>query len=121
MIKGKVLEVHTAAMDATVIADLSLDGPLPDVAKAGAPAGAEIDLGILYSVVQVGRPVTGADNSMATVFRLDEDGETATRVPVRFGKSSATTIEVIDGLNVGDRIILSDMSALDGNDRIRLQ
>jgi multidrug efflux pump subunit AcrA (membrane-fusion protein) len=69
----------------------------------------------------VGRPVLGQPNSTITLFKLDATGTEATRVPVKLGRTSVATIEILDGLKVGDRVILSDMSAMDGTNRIRLQ
>ena len=67
-----------------------------------------------------GRPVFGQPNSQVSLFKLDEDGKGATRITVKLGRSSVNTIEVVDGLKVGDQVILSDMSAQDQNPRIRL-
>jgi HlyD family secretion protein len=72
-------------------------------------------------VTYVGRPVFGTANSEANLFKIDPDGMHATSVKVRFGRSSVNTIEVVEGLQPGDRVILSDMSAYAGQSRIRLQ
>ena len=68
----------------------------------------------------VGRPVFGQPNSTVSLFKIDPDGKGAARIPVKLGRSSVNTIEVLDGLKVGDKVILSDMSAWDVHDRIRL-
>jgi HlyD family secretion protein len=68
----------------------------------------------------VGRPAYGQADSTIGLFRLLEDGATAVRVQVRLGKSSVNTIELLDGLAEGDEVILSDTSAWDAYDRIRL-
>jgi HlyD family secretion protein len=78
-----------------------------------------VEIARLPDVLYMGRPVFGQPNSQAGVFKLVENGE-AIRVPVRFGRTSVNTIEIVDGLKVGDRVILSDMSAQDQTDRIRL-
>jgi len=69
----------------------------------------------------VGRPVHGQSDSTIGIFKLDPDGSEATRVNVKLGRSSVNTIEIVDGLKVGDKVILSDMSAMDAYDRIRLK
>jgi HlyD family secretion protein len=71
-------------------------------------------------VVYVGRPVFGQQDSAVQIFRIDADGKYASKVKVTFGRSSVNTIEVKEGLKVGDRVILSDMSAYDSYDRIKL-
>lgn len=120
-VNGKVTAVRRNAGSETVGADLSLDTALPEGAATGAPADARVDLGILFSALQVGRPVAGAPNSLGEIFRLDEDGQSATRVRVMFGKSSVQTIEIVEGLKAGDRVILSDMEKFAGIERIKLQ
>jgi HlyD family secretion protein len=74
----------------------------------------------LDDVVYVGRPVFGQQDTQATLFRIDPDGKYANKVKITFGRSSVNTIEIKAGLNVGDRVILSDMSAYDNYDRIKL-
>jgi HlyD family secretion protein len=88
------------------VPDLSVDGT--------------IEIQRLADVVYVGRPVFGQPNSQVSLFKLDEDGKGASRVTVKLGRSSVNTIEVVDGLKVGDQVILSDMSAQDQSPRIRL-
>ena len=83
-------------------------------------SGAYCEIERLTDVVFVGRPVFGQPNSQATLFKIDEDGKGAQRVTIKFGRSSVNTIEVVEGLKVGDRVILSDMTAQDQNERIRL-
>ena len=72
-------------------------------------------------MLYVGRPVHGQSDSTVGIFKLDEDGSDATRVNVKLGRSSVNTIEIFQGLKVGDKVILSDMSAWDNFDRIRLK
>ena len=92
------------------------------------PAGAVADLSVdgtveiekLNDVLFVGRPVFGQPNSQVGLFKLDADGKGAARIPVKLGRSSVNTIEIVDGLKIGDQVILSDMSAQDQNPRIQL-
>ena len=79
-----------------------------------------IDIERLADVVYVGRPTVGQPHSTVTMFRYDPDGKTASRVTVKLGRASVNTIEILDGLKVGDKVILSDMSAQDSHDHIRL-
>jgi beta-lactamase regulating signal transducer with metallopeptidase domain len=120
-VNGKVIAIRRDASSDMVVADVSLDTALPHGAAAGTTVYGVVDLGILFSVLQVGRPAAAAENSAGEIFRLDEDGQTATRVRVMFGKSSPQSIEIVEGLKVGDRIILSDMEKFAGFDRIKLE
>jgi HlyD family secretion protein len=80
-----------------------------------------VEIERLSDVLYVGRPVLGQPNSTITLFRVESDGKEAVRVPVKLGRTSVSTIEIVEGLKIGDRVILSDMSAMDGHNRIRLQ
>jgi len=119
-IPGRVSRIDPAAQNGTVTVDVSLEGALPSGARPDLSVDGTIELERLKEVVYVGRPVFGQPNSTVTLFRLDADGKEANRIPVRLGRTSVNTIEIVDGLHVGDRVILSDMSAYDKNDRIRL-
>jgi HlyD family secretion protein len=79
-----------------------------------------VDLERLNDVVYVGRPASGQPNTTIALFRLDPDGKTATHTTVKLGRASVNAIEVLDGLKPGDKVILSDMSAMDSHNRIRL-
>jgi HlyD family secretion protein len=123
--RNGIIPAHVVRIDPNVIngtrtVDCKLDGALPGGAVASASVDGTIEIERLTDVVYVGRPVFGQPNSPATLFKIDEDGKGASRVTVKFGRSSVNTIEVTEGLKVGDRVILSDMSAQDQNERIRL-
>jgi len=98
------------------------------VGKDGLPQGARPDLSVdgtielerLNDVVFVGRPVFGQQESTVQLFKMEADGKYANKVKVVLGRSSVNTIEIKDGLKVGDQVILSDMSAYDSYDRIKL-
>jgi HlyD family secretion protein len=107
-------------VNGTVLVDVSLTGPLPAGARPDLSVDGTIDIERLSEVVYVGRPTVGQPNSTVTLFRFDPDGKTASRVTVKLGRASVNTIEVLDGLKVGDKVILSDMSAQDSRDHIRL-
>jgi multidrug efflux pump subunit AcrA (membrane-fusion protein) len=80
-----------------------------------------IDLERLQDVLYVGRPAFGNENSTISLFRIDPDGKTATRVQVQVGRASVTEIQILSGLKEGDRVILSDMSRYDNADQVRLE
>jgi HlyD family secretion protein len=100
--------------------DVTLDGPPPPGARPDLSVDGTITLERLDNVLYVGRPAFGQEKSTVGMFKIDPDGKTATRVPVEMGRSSVNTIEIIRGLKEGDSVILSDMSRLDSQDRIRL-
>jgi HlyD family secretion protein len=79
-----------------------------------------IEVERIPDVVYVDRPVSGEQNTTIGLFKIDPDGKGATRVNVKLGIASVNTIEVKEGLKVGDRVILSDMSQYDSYQRIRL-
>jgi HlyD family secretion protein len=79
-----------------------------------------IELEKLADVIYISRPVFGQPHSEATIFKIGLDGKTCTRVKVKFGKASVNTIEVVEGLRVGDQVILSDMNAYDNHNEIRM-
>jgi HlyD family secretion protein len=120
IIPGKVTRIDPAAVNGSVLVDVALSGPLPAGARPDLSVDGTIDIERLADVVFVGRPTVGQPHTTATMFRYDPDGRTATRVTVRLGRASVNTIEVLEGLKVGDKVILSDMSAMDAHDRIRL-
>ncbi len=120
IIPGHVSRIDASIVNGTRTVDVKLDGPLPAGAVPDLSVDGTVEIERLADVVYVGRPVFGQPNSSVSVFKLDEDGKGATRVTVKLGRSSVNTIEVLDGLKVGDQVILSDMSQNDEKPRIRL-
>jgi HlyD family secretion protein len=120
IIPGHVIRIDPNVVNGTRTVDCKLDGPLPPGAVPDLSVDGTVELERLADVVYVGRPVFGQPNSQVSLFKLDEDGKSASRVTVKLGRSSVNSIEVVDGLKVGDQVILSDMSAQDQNSRIRL-
>ena len=100
--------------------DIALEGDLPRGARPDLTVAGTIELERLENVIFVGRPVVGQEQSAVSLFRLDAEGYEATRTRVLLGRVSANTIEVVDGLVPGDRVVLSDMSAWDEFDRLRI-
>jgi RND family efflux transporter MFP subunit len=117
---GKVSRVDPAVQNGTVTVDVTLEGELPKGARPDLSVDGTIDLERLDDVLYVGRPAFGQENSTISLFRLDQDGKGAVRVPVKVGRASVNSIQVIEGLHEGDTVILSDMSRNDNTDRIRL-
>jgi HlyD family secretion protein len=120
IIPGKVSRIDPSVINGTRTVDVRLLGALPSGAVPDLSVDGTIVLQNLSDVVYVERPVFGQQNTTISLFKIDPDGKGASRVPVKLGRSSVTTIEVLDGLKVGDKVILSDMSAWDGHDRLRL-
>lgn len=121
VVAGRVSRVDPAAQNGTVTVDVALEGALPKGARPDLSVDGTIELDRLADVVYVGRPAFGQEQSQVTLFRLGADGDEATRVKVRLGKSSVTTVQVLEGLKPGDRVVLSDMSAWDSYDRVKLE
>ena len=120
IVPGHVIRFDPAALNGTVAVDVKLDGPLPPGSRPEMSVDGTIELERLPDVVYMGRPVFGQPNSTVGLFKIDPDGRGATHVNVKLGRASVNTIEVLDGLKVGDRVILSDMSQWDSQPRIRL-
>src|SRR6516162_238556 len=119
IIPGRVIRMDPAAVNGTVKVDVSLDGEYPKAVRSDLSIDGTIDLERLANVLYVGRPAYGQADSTVGMFKLMPNGE-AHRIQVKLGRSSVNQIEVVDGLHEGDQVILSDMSAWDAYDRIRL-
>jgi HlyD family secretion protein len=120
LVKGFVSRIDPAVLNGTVTVDCRLEGPLPAGARPDLSVDGTIELMRLDDVVYMGRPVFGQPDAKVSLFREEPDGKYADRVQVTLGRASVNTIEVKSGLNVGDRVILSDMSTWDAYDRIKL-
>jgi HlyD family secretion protein len=119
-VAGNVMRVDPAVQNGTVTVDVKITGELPKGARPDLSVDGTIDLEKLNDVLYVGRPAFGQENSTISLFKLDRDGKGAVRVPVKVGRASVNSIQVIEGLHEGDMVILSDMSRNDNTDRIRL-
>ncbi|WP_300621052.1 HlyD family efflux transporter periplasmic adaptor subunit [Dokdonella sp.] len=121
VVEGRVLRVDPAVQNGSVQVDVELTGTLPPGARPDLSVDGTIEIERLPDVLYVGRPAFGQPDSEVRLFRVDPADGIAARVPVRLGKSSVNQIEVRNGLQVGDRVVLSDTSAYDQYDRIRLK
>jgi HlyD family secretion protein len=121
IVEGRVARIDPSVQNGTRTVDVTLTGPLPKGAVPDLSVDGTIELERLNDVLFMGRPAFGQDQSVVGLFKIGEDGVNAERVQVKLGRSSVNTIEVLSGLKVGDQVILSDMSAYDAYDRIRLK
>ena len=120
-IPGKVIRIGPAAQNGTVTVDIALEGALPRGARPDLSVDGTIELERLDNVLFVGRPAFGQEQSTVGLFKLDTTTGEASRAQVQLGRSSVNTIEVLGGLAEGDQVVLSDMSAWDQFERIRLR
>jgi HlyD family secretion protein len=120
IIPGHVARVDPAAQNGTVTVDVALDGALPKGARPELSVDGTIELERLADVLFMGRPAQGQADSLVGLFRLEEGTTEATRVKVKLGRTSVNAVEIVSGLKVGDQVVLSDTSAWDAHDRIRL-
>ena len=121
VVKGKVVRIDPAAQNGTVAVDVSLEGELPKGARPDLTVDGTIEVARLSDTLYVGRPAQGAGESTISLFRVDPVTGEAHRVRVRLGRASVNSVQILEGLNLGDEVILSDASAWDAFDRIRLK
>jgi HlyD family secretion protein len=120
IIPGRVVRIDPAVVNGTVTVDVALEGKLPDGARPDLSVDGTIEISHLTNVLYVGRPAFGQANSTVGLFKETANGE-AERVQVKLGEASVNEVQILLGLTVGDKVILSDMSRWDGFDRVRLQ
>ena len=121
IVEGRVARIDPSVQNGTRTVDVTLTGALPKGAVPDLSVDGTIELERLNDVLYMGRPAFGQDQSVVGLFKISGDGVNAERVQVKLGRSSVNTIEILSGLKVGDQVILSDMSAYDAYDRIRLK
>ncbi|MBI3653992.1 MAG: HlyD family efflux transporter periplasmic adaptor subunit [Acidobacteria bacterium] len=120
LIPGKVSRIDPAAQNGTFTIDVSLEGALPNGARPNLTVDGTVEIERLENILYVGRPVQGKDHSKISLFKLEEGGKSAVRTSVTLGRSSVSTIEIVDGLHEGDKVILSDTAAYDNTEYLRL-
>ena len=121
IVSGRVSRVEPAVRDGAVTVDVALGEDLPRGARSDLSVDGLIEIELLPDVLYTGRPAFGQDGQEVELFRLAEDGEHALRARVRLGRTSVNTVEIREGLAEGDTVILSDNSAWEGHDRIRVR
>jgi multidrug resistance efflux pump len=121
IVRGAVARIDPAVQNGTVTVDVRLEGEMPRGARPDLSVDGTIQVERLDNVLHVGRPAYGQANSTVGLFKLAADGREATRVNVRLGRTSVNTVEVLGGLQPGEKVIISDMSRWDGVDRVRVE
>ncbi len=120
LVRGRVVRVDPAVQNGTVTVDIALEDELPRGARPDLSVDGTITLERLEDVLYVGRPASAQSGTKTHLFKISTDGHSATRIPVELGRSSVNSVEILGGLLVGDRVILSDMSQWDSHERLRL-
>jgi hypothetical protein len=121
IIDGTVMRVDPISQNGTVTVEVALEGELPKGARADLSVDGVIELERLDSVLYVGRPAYGQPEQAIGLFRIEPDGKSATRISVKLGRASVSTIEVLQGLQTRDSVIISDMSRFDNVNRVRIE
>jgi HlyD family secretion protein len=121
IVKGHVIRIDPSVVNGTVTVDVGIDDPLPLGARPDLSVDGTVELENLKDVLYVGRPVHGQSDSTISLFKVTNDDSDGVRVQVKLGRSSVNTVEIVQGLVVGDKVVLSDMSQWDNVDRIRLK
>ena len=121
VVNGHISRIDPSVQNGTVTVDVAIDDALPQGARPDLSVDGTIELENLKDVLYVGRPVRGQPDTTIELFKIVDDGSEAVRVSVTVGRSSVNAIEILQGLKAGDKVILSDMSAWDAFDRIRLR
>ena len=116
-----MIRIDPAVLNGTRTVDVKLDGALPAGAVPQLSVEGTIEIERLSNVLYVGRPVHGDENSTVGLFKITDGGKEAVRVQVQLGRASVNDVEILKGLQVGDQVILSDMSAEDNYDRVELK
>ncbi len=118
---GHVTRIDPSVQNGTVTVDASIDGTLPPGSRPDLSVEGTIEIERLADVLSMGRPVHGDTDSTVGLFKLMDNGSEAMRVQVKLGRMSVNSVEILQGLSAGDQVILSDMSAWDNFDRVRLR
>ena len=121
LIAGTVSRIDPASANGTVTIDVKLTEALPQGARPDLSVDGTIDIERIADALFMGRPVFGQTNTTVKMFKFDPTTKEAIRVPVKLGRSSVTSIEILEGLKLGDHVILSDMSQYDSQDRLKLK
>jgi multidrug efflux pump subunit AcrA (membrane-fusion protein) len=115
------MRIDPGSQQGTVVVEIAIDGELPKGARSDMSVDGTIELERIPNTKYVGRPAYGSAESTVGLFKVSADGKEATRVNVKLGRASVNTVEVLNGLAVGDSVIISDMSQWDNVSRVRLK
>jgi len=120
IVKGRVMRVDPTSLNATVEVEVALEGEMPQGARSDLSVDGTIEIDRIPNTLKVQRPGNSQPDQTVGLFKLEPDGKTAVRTNVKFGKASVNMIEVLSGLNVGDKILISDMGQYDTVNRVRI-
>jgi HlyD family secretion protein len=120
-VKGHVTRTDPSSVQGTVTVEVSIEDSLPPGTRSDLAVDGTIQIEKLNDVLFIGRPGFGQAESSVGIFKVDKNKGEATRVTVQLGKASVNTIEVRKGLQVGDSVIISDMSQFDATNRVRIK
>ncbi|MGH7678729.1 MAG: HlyD family secretion protein [Gemmatimonadaceae bacterium] len=121
VVAGHVMRIDPASTQGTVTVEVAIDGELPRGARADMSVDGTIEIERLPDVLYVGRPAFGSAESTVGLFKISADGKEAASVSVKLGRTSVNTVEILQGLNVGDSVIISDMTTWDNVSRVKLK
>jgi len=121
LIHGRVSRIDPAAREGTFTVDISFTEALPGSARPDLSVDGTIELERLRNVLYVDRPAFGQAQQTVGMFKIGPDGQEATRTQVKLGRTSVSTVEILDGLREGDQVVISDTSSMDNYNRIRLR
>jgi HlyD family secretion protein len=121
IIEGHVIRTDPSSQAGTVTVEVGLDGALPNGARSDLSVDGTIEIDRLKDVLYVGRPAYGQAESTVGLFKVEKNNGYAFRTNVKLGRASVNTIEVVNGLAVGDSVIISDMSTWDNTARVKLK
>jgi HlyD family secretion protein len=121
LIQGQVSRIDPAAREGTFTVDVTFTESLPQSARPDLSVDGTIELERLRNVLYVDRPAFGQAQQTVGMFKIGPDGQEATRTQVKLGRTSVSTVEILDGLREGDQVIISDTSSMDSYTRIRLR
>jgi len=120
IVKGRVMRVDPISQNATVEVEVALEGEMPQGARSDLSVDGTIEIDKIPNTLFVQRPGNSQPDQTVGLFKLEPDGKIAVRTNVKFGKASVNLIEVLAGLQVGDKIIISDMGQHDNVNRVRI-
>jgi HlyD family secretion protein len=121
IVAGRVMRIDPASTQGTVTVEVAIEGELPRGARADMSVDGTIEIERLPNVLYVGRPAFGSAESTVGLFKISADGKEAESVPVKLGRTSVNTVEILQGLSVGDSVIISDMTTWDNVSRVKLK
>jgi len=121
IVPGHVMRIDPSSTQGTVTVEIALEGELPRGARADMNVDGTIEIERLPNVLYIGRPAQGSAESSVNLFKISEDGSHATSVVVKLGRASVNSVEVLQGLSVGDSVVISDMSRLENVSRVKLR